>query len=356
MCRFVAGPRPLNCAALILVLIACGDEPLSPGGDTEPQVENSGITVDFGASMATFVLDATDPNGPVAITCTGAFPVTGTDAISVDRPLADVRLTPDAATTCVLEQGGAQVEHTVTYGGPGPLDGVPSSVNPRPADVMRTGAPVRLVVGGSDDWQLTSYDIQWAAGETTVACDAPTGDAAGTFGAAAAPPSWPEWRDTVVVEFGSAGPHCLRLTVRDDAGHVSSRDSVYMVGTAEPPLLPPASIIGEYTGRPLYEQTHVWLNLAVEDAGAEIAGFWVMHYSITTASDEGSFTGAFENGVLTLALSVASGCAGSYTLTGRALDSDGDYWTFDVAPTGGCWSYATGPLTVVRQEDVPWFP
>ena len=48
-------------------------------------------------------------------------------------------------------------------------------------------------------------------------------------------------------------------------------------------------------------------------------GFLSSRRRLTTASDQGTFSGSYVGGTLTLSLSVGQGCTGSYTLTGRAL-------------------------------------
>lgn len=342
---------PVRRAMLLLgcFIAACGDDPIEPPDTGEPIVTSSAIELDLDAALASFALEAADPDGPVAITCSGAFAVTGTDQVSAELPFADVRLVPELTTTCLLEQNEAVTAHTVTYTGGWDLDRAPTAEYPRPVEVMRVGTPVPLRVAATDDWSVASYALAWAAGDSEAACDAPTGTipavptAAGTSAV-----------DTVEVSFTTPGLHCIRITAVDDAGQVGVTDSVYMVGTADPPVLDPAAFLDEFTGRQQFEESAVRLSLAFDDVDP-IAGVWVMHYSISTASDEGSFTGTYADGVLTLELTVDAGCSGAYTVTGRALDAAGDYWTFDVAPAEACWGYATGPLTVMRQE-VPDLP
>ena len=340
-------------ALSVLALAAgCNDDPVAPPDTDTPAVTAASIEVDIDEKVAAFSLTADDPDGPVAISCTGAFPVTGTDAVSAERPLSEVRLIADLATTCALEENDATIEHTVTYTGSFDVDLAPRLTSPRPIETMRVGVPVPLRFDGSDDWELASYSLAWAPGQTAGACDAPTGELP-----AVPTGSVTTFVDTATVTFTTPGLHCIRFIAEDDAGQLGTVDSVYMVGTADPPILDPAMLLAEFSGRQQYEESAVRLSLAFADTDP-ISGVWVMHYSTTTASDEGTFTGTYAGGTLTLNLAVAHGCSGDYTLTGRALDPAGEYWTFEIHPSGGCWAYASAPITIFRQEvpDLPGLP
>jgi hypothetical protein len=101
----------------------------------------------------------------------------------------------------------------------------------------------------------------------------------------------------------------------------------------------------------------VTLRLWVQEDDPFVTGLWEMLYTTTTTNDEGSFTGTYEDGVLTLQLSVTTGCAGGYGVTGSALDELGYRWELSVTPSGQCWDYAAaGPIPVQKVSDIGNFP
>lgn len=121
------------------------------------------------------------------------------------------------------------------------------------------------------------------------------------------------------------------------------------------PVVPPAALLGEFTGSKQFAASTVQLSLLTVSATDSIRGSARMTYTISSGSDEGTFAGTYVDGHLHLTLTLIATCAGGYTLDGVAEDSTGDAWKFTIQPTGACWHYATSPLRVLREDD-PTFP
>ena len=109
---------------------------------------------------------------------------------------------------------------------------------------------------------------------------------------------------------------------------------------------------GEYVGRRDFEPTAVTFSFRIDSVYADsVAGVWQMRYTLSTATDEGTFTGTFTPGQLSLSLTVIAGCAGRYTANATALQYSGDLWEVRVAPVGSCNDFAIDPLYLMRGDD-----
>jgi hypothetical protein len=124
-----------------------------------------------------------------------------------------------------------------------------------------------------------------------------------------------------------------------------------------PPVVLDGALLGEFEGQRQYKLSAVTLRLWVGTDEPSVSGLWQMSYSTTTATDEGSFTGTYVDGMLTLELTVMDGCAGAYTVSGSALDELGYRWELSVSPSGQCHNYANaGPISVQKVSDIAGFP
>ena len=117
-------------------------------------------------------------------------------------------------------------------------------------------------------------------------------------------------------------------------------------------------LLGEFEGAREYDVTGVTLRLAVEnEVRPEITGLWEMSYTASIGGAEGTFSGVYEDGVLTLHLAAAEGCAGGYTVTGSALDEFGYRWNLSLSASGDCPRYVeAGAISVQKVSDIGDFP
>jgi hypothetical protein len=202
-----------NRALPILVLgmlhgLGCGDSSSPEKSDLGPPVilEHQ-FLLDSAAQLGSMRFVTQDPDGPVTITCGGAFEGEGEDRMVLSRPFAELRQHWYLGTSCSAMQGDTTVNAYARLEEKYPLD--------QPA-VLTIGQPVGLRVGVPSSWSVRASD-DWSLGEVW-------------FAVAPEPDCTSRWvrmatllgvgrtviDTTLTATFDAAGPHCVAIGAVDD--------------------------------------------------------------------------------------------------------------------------------------------
>lgn len=196
-----------------LIGLACSEVTPPKPGLGPPVILTSSITLDSAAKLGHFRFVAHDPDGPVDVSCVGAFAGEGTDSLVLVRPFTELRLAGDyLTTTCEARESDSTV---VTFAGVEyeyAIDRPPSVDLPLPYPTLHVGDPSLWPLQVTDDWALREYWFSIAPGvdpDCTLHWTR-----VGT---------WPGTNRTaidtaVTVTFTTTGPHCVVLGAQDDLG------------------------------------------------------------------------------------------------------------------------------------------
>jgi hypothetical protein len=214
--RSASVPAALSGLALAL---ACSEPTSPPAERGPPAILALAITLDSAAQLGHFRVVASDPDGPVALECVGAFQAEGVDSLVLVRPFAELRLGGEYLfTMCFATEGDTTVSE-FTNVGEYAIDGLPDVELTQPPDAIRVGHPSVWHLQVTDDWALAEYwfsiapepdcSLHWTRVGTWP------GDARTAI-------------DTLVtVTFPSSGQYCVVLGAQDDLGrNVGRRDLV----------------------------------------------------------------------------------------------------------------------------------
>jgi len=205
----------------VALALACS-EPTPPRPDRGPPVILAlGITLDSTAKLGHLRVLASDPDGPVVLSCVGAFPGEGLDSLVLVLPFATLRLGGDYLhTTCFATEGDSTVYES-TLVGEYAIDRPPDVELPEPSPALRAGQPSIWRLRVADDWAVAEY---WFS-------IAPEPDCALHWTRVG---TWPGGArtaidTTVTATFPTAGPYCVVLGAQDDLGRNVGQTNVVEV-------------------------------------------------------------------------------------------------------------------------------
>lgn len=183
-----------------------------------PVILASSITLDSAAKLGHFRVVASDPDGPVHLSCGGAFEAEGVDSVVLARPFAELRFADEyLSTACLATEGDSTVLA---------FAGVESEYSiDRPPHVDLLGPSLSSHVGEPTVWQLQVTD-DWAVAEYWFSI-APEPNCSLHWTRVG---TWPGAGRTaidtaVTVTFATTGTQCVVLGAQDDLG----RNSGYFI-------------------------------------------------------------------------------------------------------------------------------
>ena len=203
--------RSILALAIGQIVLACSDSTPPKVELGPPVILASSIALDSAVKLGHLRIVATDPDGPVDLSCVGAFPGEGVDSVVLVRPFAELRRA-DAylTTTCEATEGDttvlafAAVEHEYAIDQPPSVDLLPSD----PA--VHVGEPSVWMLQVTDDWAVGEYwfstapepdcSLHWTRVGTWAGADRTIIDT------------------TVTATFNTTGPYCVVLGAQDDLG------------------------------------------------------------------------------------------------------------------------------------------
>jgi hypothetical protein len=195
--------------------LACSDSTPPPEAAElgPPVILASSITLDSTAQVGHFRVVASDPDGPVHLSCGGAFPGQGVDSVALVRPFAELRFADEfLTTTCQATEGDSTVLAFAAVEYEYAIDRLPGVDLPLPHPTPHVGEPSVWHLQVSDDWAVAEYwfgigpgvdpdcTLQWTRVGTWPGTDQTAIDT------------------TVTATFATTGPHCVVLGARDDLG------------------------------------------------------------------------------------------------------------------------------------------
>lgn len=173
----------------------------------------SSLTLDSAARLGHFRVVASDPDGPVHLSCDGAFAAEGVDSVVLARPFAELRFTDEfLSTACLATEGDSTVLAVASVDYEWAIDRPPEVDLPVSSASPHAGEPSVWHLQVRDDWNVAEYWVGTAPGVDPDCTQHWT--RVGT---------WPGADRTaidtaVTVTFTTTGPHCVVLGARDDVG------------------------------------------------------------------------------------------------------------------------------------------
>jgi hypothetical protein len=176
------------------------------------------MTLDSTAQIGTLRVQAHDADGPVHVTCIGAFPGEGDDSLTLIRTFAELHTFVFVITVCT----GSEAADTTSMIFEVPDQYAinrPPQVDPLtgPSD-LHVGVPTDWTVHITDDWGLSEYYVSvWYSppGEDCVLSQ----NRIGVYLASWAVPGRTLVDTTVTITFPVAGPYCAGVIAFDDVGN-----------------------------------------------------------------------------------------------------------------------------------------
>jgi hypothetical protein len=212
---------------LVVQSLACG-EPNSVPPDRAnlgaPVIVDSGITLDSSAKLGQLRLVTQDPDGPVQVTCDGAFSGAAADSLVITRPFAELRFHRWLFTLCHATEGDSTITVSAAIDDEYAIDDIPAVDLPNLPSAIQSGEPSSWPVRVSDDWGLHEYWLAIAPG-SYIDCTlhwARVGTWAGAGRTAI--------DTTLIVTFPTAGPYCVVIGTSDDVGRVVGYNYEVVVG------------------------------------------------------------------------------------------------------------------------------
>jgi hypothetical protein len=209
-------------------------EPTRPP-ETGPLVKEQSLVLDSAARAGTLHMVVHDLDGPVRISCGGAFSGEAITELMLVRPFSELRFHDYLSTVCEAVQGDDALTVFLSVEGRYAID--------RPAHMEPLRIPPRIRVGEPSSWRLAMTD-DWALGEYWFSI-APGVD----------PDCFQRWirigtwngeglqkvDTTVTVTFESPGMHCVVAGILDDREQGQSWGELVEVMPSEARLSPLAA-------------------------------------------------------------------------------------------------------------------
>jgi hypothetical protein len=194
--------------------LACGESTPPPEELGPPVILASSLTLDSAAQVGHFRVVASDPDGPVHLSCAGAFAAEGVDSVVLARPFAELRFTDELLTTaCLATEGDSTVPAVASVDYEWAIDRPPEIGLPVSSASPHVGEPSVWHLQVSDDWALAEYwfsiaaepdcSLHWTRVGTWPGADRTAIDTA------------------VTVTFATTGTYCVVLGAQDDLGRNS---------------------------------------------------------------------------------------------------------------------------------------